>query len=292
MLDYLTNFMSTLLLEGDKTIDRFNMATIMILFLLITIEVVVVKVVVFEMENNEDNHFAQSPTLFFDQIQYLSNICRKKSEESGKKQIDDSRCDCCLKPFIIGKGVECWDCKARVCKKSCSHWDLADNNWHCLFCNHRRSWCKRNDKWFETFGGVEPNAFAIKKIFNTTETINLEDEHVAFNSDAELAAGGYETTNSMENVRKIIEKIVESLVGNVDNTPIDRIYNHAAYNKFIDEYGVLFSRIIKHLEFSLRNSSKIVNRNEWSIIVLSVASCRHAFTSTQFDKLLFYLCGF
>ncbi|XP_057328918.1 TNF receptor-associated factor family protein DDB_G0272098-like isoform X5 [Microplitis mediator] len=75
----------------------------------------------------------------------------------------------------------------------------------------------------------------------------MKDEHV-FNSGPELAAGGYETTNSMENVREIIEKIVESLVGNVDNTPIDRLYTHEAYNKLIDEYGALLSRIIKHLE--------------------------------------------
>lgn len=67
MLGFLTSFMSTLLLEGDKPIDRFNMATIMILFLLITIEVVVVKVVLFEIENNEENHFGgHSPSLFFD----------------------------------------------------------------------------------------------------------------------------------------------------------------------------------------------------------------------------------
>ncbi|XP_053598965.1 probable serine/threonine-protein kinase DDB_G0282963 isoform X2 [Microplitis demolitor] len=179
-------------------------------------------------------------------------LCRgrtkeKKSKESvNKEEADDSRCSCCLKPFIIGKGVDCSDCKSRIYKKSCSHWDFEDNNWHCLFCNHRRSWCKRNEKWFETFGSAESNAF--KKLFITTESLrSIEDEHV-FNSNPELAAGGYETTNSMENVREIIEKIVESLVGNVDNTPIDRLYTHEAYNKLIDEYGVLLSRIIKHLE--------------------------------------------
>lgn len=61
--------MSTLFLEADRAIghDRLNMATFMVLFLLITIEVVVVKVVTFEMEHNDDNGFGMnSVALFFE----------------------------------------------------------------------------------------------------------------------------------------------------------------------------------------------------------------------------------
>lgn len=66
MISYLTSFMSVL--EGDKTIDRFNMSTIMILFLLITIEVVVIKVVLFEIEHNDESQYStHSASLFFDQ---------------------------------------------------------------------------------------------------------------------------------------------------------------------------------------------------------------------------------
>lgn len=51
-------------------------------------------------------------------------------------------------------------------------------------------------------------------------------EHGANNPSVDLAAGGCEEVNSMENIREIIEKIVEGLVGNVDDTPIDRLYAH------------------------------------------------------------------
>lgn len=78
-----------------------------------------------------------------------------------------------------------------------------------------------------------------------------EDEHV-FNSNPELAAGGYETTNSMENVREIIEKIVESLVGNVDNTPIDRLYTHEACKLLFNYiYSYIYIKNKKFLNFSI-----------------------------------------
>lgn len=65
MMTYLTSFMSTL--EGDKAVDRFNMATIMMMFLLITIEVVVVKVAVFEIEHSDERQYGtHSALLFYD----------------------------------------------------------------------------------------------------------------------------------------------------------------------------------------------------------------------------------
>ena len=58
--------------------------------------------------------------------------------------------------------------------------------------------------------------------------IFTEVEHAAINHDLDLAAGGQQEENSVETVREIVEKIVEGLVGNVDNSPVDRIYNHPA----------------------------------------------------------------
>ena len=55
-----------------------------------------------------------------------------------------------------------------------------------------------------------------------------EVEHEAINHNLDLAAGVQEKENSMETVRDIVEKIVEGLVGNVDNTPVNRIYDHPA----------------------------------------------------------------
>ncbi|KAK0078599.1 hypothetical protein PV326_009252, partial [Microctonus aethiopoides] len=76
------------------------------------------------------------------------------NETEKKISVNDSHCACCLKPFFIGRGVECNNCNSRSCRKSCSHWDIDENIWLCLFCHHQRSRLKRSEKWFETFGGV------------------------------------------------------------------------------------------------------------------------------------------
>lgn len=59
MLTYVSTLISTLLIESDKVVpgqEKYNMATFMVLFLLITIEVVVIKVVTTDMEREEDSH--------------------------------------------------------------------------------------------------------------------------------------------------------------------------------------------------------------------------------------------
>ncbi|KZC06592.1 hypothetical protein WN55_10503 [Dufourea novaeangliae] len=59
MFAYVSSIISTLLLEGEMVVsgqEKYNMATFMVLFLLITIEVVVVKVVTSDMERDEDSH--------------------------------------------------------------------------------------------------------------------------------------------------------------------------------------------------------------------------------------------
>lgn len=58
MLVCVSTIISTVFLEGDKIIpgqEKYNMATFMVLFLLITIEVVVVKVITSDMERDEDS---------------------------------------------------------------------------------------------------------------------------------------------------------------------------------------------------------------------------------------------
>lgn len=53
----------------------------------------------------------------------------------------------------------------------------------------------------------------------------------------------YEEVDTMENIRGIIEKIVEGIVGNVDDTPIDRLYEHPSckfHQKFTSPY-ILFA---------------------------------------------------
>lgn len=68
MLIYVS-LISALLIESDKVVlgqERYNMATFMVLFLLITIEVVVVKVVTSDMERDEDSHSISAAAVFFD----------------------------------------------------------------------------------------------------------------------------------------------------------------------------------------------------------------------------------
>lgn len=69
MLIYVSTLISALLIESDKVVpgqERYNMATFMVLFLLITIEVVVVKVVTSDMERDEDSHSISAAAVFFD----------------------------------------------------------------------------------------------------------------------------------------------------------------------------------------------------------------------------------
>lgn len=70
ILTYVSSIISTLLLEGERVIpgqEKYNMATFMVLFLLITIEVVVVKVVTSDMERDEDSHAGlRAAATFFD----------------------------------------------------------------------------------------------------------------------------------------------------------------------------------------------------------------------------------
>lgn len=51
-------------------------------------------------------------------------------------------------------------------------------------------------------------------------------ENAATGSGLDLAAGGQEDSNTMETVRAFIEKIIEDLIGNVDDASIDRLYDH------------------------------------------------------------------
>ncbi|KAK0180910.1 hypothetical protein PV327_003242 [Microctonus hyperodae] len=177
------------------------------------------------------------------------------NETEKKTSVNDSHCSCCLKPFFIGRGVECNNCNSRSCRKSCSHWDIDENIWLCLFCHHRRSRLKRSEKWFEIFGGVTFTCELSRNKFSTAKSKfgTARAEHVALNSGLDLAAGGYEERNTMENVRELIEKIVENLVGNVDNTSINRLYSHSAYDRLFNEYSTQLAEALTHLVSSLQS---------------------------------------
>lgn len=69
MLIYVSTMISTLLIESDRVVpsqEKYNMATFVVFFLLIVIEVMVVKVVTSDMEQDEDSHAISMAAVFFD----------------------------------------------------------------------------------------------------------------------------------------------------------------------------------------------------------------------------------
>ncbi|XP_034942781.1 uncharacterized protein [Chelonus insularis] len=177
-----------------------------------------------------------------------------------KVPVNENRCVCCLKAFFITQGVQCNDCKARSCRKSCAHWSSEDNCWICLLCHHRRTYVKRGQNWCKKFN-EETNEIDSESNTNSNtakyQTYVAGAEHVAINSELDLATGGYEDTNSMENVREIIEKIVENLVGNVDNTPIDRLYLHPAYKPATDSPSMAHTALRELVERAVDEARKL-----------------------------------
>ena len=69
MVFFVTSIINTLLVESDRVIpgqEKYNMGTFMVLFLLITIEVMVIKVVTAEAEREDESPGVRAASLFFD----------------------------------------------------------------------------------------------------------------------------------------------------------------------------------------------------------------------------------
>jgi hypothetical protein len=69
MVSFITSILASLLIESDKVVsgqEKYNMATFMVLFLLITIEVMVVKVVTAETERDDESPGVRAADVFFD----------------------------------------------------------------------------------------------------------------------------------------------------------------------------------------------------------------------------------
>ncbi|XP_046753447.1 uncharacterized protein LOC124416427 isoform X3 [Diprion similis] len=185
---------------------------------------------------------------------------KEAKDEKTKQILDDSRCACCLKPFVVGRGVGCGECGSRVCRKGCSRWDTPDNAWHCLFCHQRRLlqlWLRRNEKWFETFGGLSADHNDASHRFSTakSEVFLAGADYAGVGPGVGLAAGGEEDAgDSVERVRDFVEKIVEGLVGDVDEIPIDRLYDHIAYDRLVANYKQPLAGALARLAIALQLS--------------------------------------
>ncbi|XP_063981703.1 uncharacterized protein M7bp isoform X5 [Diachasmimorpha longicaudata] len=216
------------------------------------------------MKSNELNFKMILPPATVGILVVASGICfilfnsfrrgKTGADKNEKKvPVDDRRCACCLKPFIIGGGVQCSDCSTRFCRKGCGRWVVKDNVWRCLICYHRSTWSQKKEKCFDTLSGV-PSREESRGQFRTAKSpvYVAGVEHGIINSGVELAADGDHETDTLENIREIIEKVVESLVGSVDNAPIDRLYQHSSYDQFFEDFGVHLTGALAHLAVALR----------------------------------------
>ncbi|KAL6445292.1 hypothetical protein ACFW04_002264 [Cataglyphis niger] len=179
-----------------------------------------------------------------------------KRRETKREVVDDGRCACCLAPFLINRGVRCNDCGAKSCRKSCSRWNTSDNVWHCIFCHQRRLWIKRNEKWFENFGGTTNEKEELHSFFSTAKSrVYVAGHGVA--SNMEQIQKEQEEKRMMHMIRNFIEKIIEDLIDNVDDTSIDRLYENSEYDQFLEEHRppliTALTRLATCLETSLMN---------------------------------------
>ncbi|XP_025264535.1 uncharacterized protein LOC105257421 isoform X7 [Camponotus floridanus] len=177
-----------------------------------------------------------------------------KPRETKRVPVDDNRCACCLAPFLINRGVRCNDCGARSCIKSCSRWDTSDNAWHCIFCHHRRTRIRRNEKWFENFGAT--NEEELHSFFGTAKSRVYVAGH-AVAANMEQIQEDQEEKRTVYIIRNFVEKIIEDFIDNVDDTSIDRLYKNSEYDKFLEEHRppliVALTRLATCLETSLMN---------------------------------------
>ncbi|XP_012060715.1 PREDICTED: uncharacterized protein LOC105623955 [Atta cephalotes] len=162
---------------------------------------------------------------------------RKNSKvKETKRVVLDRRCACCLTLFLIDRGVRCSDCGARSCRKACSRWDTSDNAWHCIFCHQQRSWLKRNDNWFDNFGGMANEEEELHSGFGTAKSHLYVAGNAAAISNVEQIQEDREERRMVYAIQNFVEKIIDGLVENIDDTPIDRLYEDLEYDRFLEEH--------------------------------------------------------
>ncbi|XP_076659640.1 uncharacterized protein LOC143362968 isoform X4 [Halictus rubicundus] len=189
----------------------------------------------------------------------LSSILKGKSggskEEAKQIPVEENRCACCLNPFLLTRGVRCNDCGARSCRRSCCRWDPSDKAWHCIFCRQQRHWL--NNTGLQAADG-SINEKDLHRYFNTAKSrVYVAGVENAAASSGLAAARPKEEANTMETVRDFIERIVEGLIGKVDDAPIDRLYDHPAYNPSADSPSMAHTALREIVERAVEEARKL-----------------------------------
>ncbi|KAK9307255.1 hypothetical protein QLX08_002294 [Tetragonisca angustula] len=188
-----------------------------------------------------------------------SGVLRRKSggtkEEERQIPVSENRCSCCLKPFFLERGVRCEDCGRKSCRKGCSRWDPSDNAWHCLFCRQRRYWLKKNG--VETFGELIDEK-DLHRYFDTAKSrVYVAGVENAATSSGEGLAAQRKEANTMETVRDFVEKIVVGLIGNLDDAPIHRLYDHLSYKPSTDSPTMAHTALREIVERAVEEARKL-----------------------------------
>ncbi|KAI4489842.1 hypothetical protein M0804_004024 [Polistes exclamans] len=120
--------------------------------------------------------------------------------------------------------------------------------------------------WLFSRQGDNSNALLLAKavvfansfvVANATEKETCGVENAATGSGLDLAAGGQEDANTMETVRAFIEKIIEDLIGNVDDASIARLYDHPEYKPSTDSPTMAHSALRELVGRAVEEAKKL-----------------------------------
>ncbi|KMR04908.1 dentin sialophospho [Lasius niger] len=121
---------------------------------------------------------------------------------------------------------------------------------------------RRNEKWFENFGATTNEKEELHSFFGTAKSrVYIAGHAVATNM--EQFEEDQEEKRMVHVIRNFVEKIVEGLIENVDDTSIDRLYKNSEYDKFLEEHRppliAALTRLATCLETSLTSTYTIRN---------------------------------
>ncbi|OXU29167.1 hypothetical protein TSAR_006035 [Trichomalopsis sarcophagae] len=217
MITFASSILTSMLLESDRVVsgqERYNLATLMVIILLVTIEVMVVKVVTAESEREDESPGMRDASLPADNGEEEEETKERKKPRTKSKKLrkkvasiladksENRCCACCLKPLALGRTVRCCDCGASACRNKCSRLDQR-LGWCCLFCYQQRVWLRNNR-------------------INVFDRLNSESEiarNLATPETEPVRCGDNASVDAKSAVYTAIRKLVDHAVDEVQRLP-------------------------------------------------------------------------